>query len=257
MRVLHYIPRNILVGCDQAGERLVDHKSIHMSSQVVPSVGQLHLSWSSSCLVWMDGQAINVVCGNLSKNTCDHVCNQRHWSFALHLGHGNLPCTYHPMKSENANRSCIECLYQTCILKIFLLAASYVCIPFTQAYFKSSISGCRYTFVFFLGYLSRGIISDRNMCMLCIRTSGVVEGKTNTCQQLYIFETKPNGLNPSSQMETRPFLATFAFSGCNRSKFCHARAQDGCVNIGLPWSSLSRLIPYLCHTICSVVSSFK
>lgn len=44
MRVLHYIPRNILVGCDQAGERLVDHKSIHMSSQVVPSVGQLHLS---------------------------------------------------------------------------------------------------------------------------------------------------------------------------------------------------------------------
>ena len=142
--------------------------------------------------------------------------------------------------------------------EVFLLTVLYVCIPFTQASFKSSISGCMYTFIFFPGYLGPGTINDRNMCLRCIRTpGGRLSGTTNTGQQLYVFDTIPNGLNPSSPMAIRTCFSSSAFWWCIQSKLFHAWPQDACTIVGLPWSSLSGLFPYLCHVIVLVVSSVK
>ena len=179
-RVVHYIPGNTLDGWDRAGEHLIHHESVGAECSTTSPFMKFILSslngWSGrKCCLWKSKQEYLRPC-----------CSQRHLRLALHLGHGNLPCTDHPMKSEYAGKSWSEYWYQTCIVKFFLLAASYVRIPFTQASFNSSTSGCMYTLIFFPGYLGPGIINDRNMCLRCIMALGGGWGEQQTRANNYM-----------------------------------------------------------------------
>src|ERR1041385_6050370 len=104
-----------------------------------------------------------------------------------------------PEKSAYAGRSCSEYWYHTGIVKVFLLAASYVLNPSSQACCNSSLSCCMYTSIFFPGYLGPGIINVRKMFFLFIISEGWgrLSGMTNTDQQLYDAAIRPKGLNPS------------------------------------------------------------
>src|SRR5215216_2876084 len=78
-------------------------------------------------------------------------CSQRNSRDPLHVGHENLPCTHQSTNSAYVGKSCVEYMYQTCIMKFRLLKASYVLNPLSQASCNSSFSGCMYTFIFFPG----------------------------------------------------------------------------------------------------------
>src|SRR4051812_39690809 len=133
-----------------------------------------------------------------------------------------------PEKSAYAGRSCIEYWYHTRIVKVFLLAASYVLNPSSQACSNSSLSGCMYTSIFFPEYLGPGIINVRKMLFLfIISDGGRLSGMTNTGQQLYGAAIRPKGLNPSVPTAIRQCLGSLDFSECFSSKCFHAEPSDG------------------------------
>src|ERR1041385_1278305 len=133
-----------------------------------------------------------------------------------------------PEKIAYAGRSCIEYWYDTCLMKVFLLAASYVFNPSSQACCNSSLSGCMYTSIFFPGYLGPRIINVRKMFFLfIISEGGRLRGMTNTGQQLYEAAIRPKGLNPSVPTVIRQCLGSLAFSKCFSSKCFHAEPSDG------------------------------
>jgi hypothetical protein len=88
---------------------------------------------------------------------------------------------------------------------------------------KLSISGSRYTLMFFLGYFGPGIIIDTNMFLDPMMTpGGRFRGITNMGQQLYVVDDMPYGLNPSVDIATAMLLGLLAFKGYILTKFCHA-----------------------------------
>src|SRR4051812_24088510 len=113
-------------------------------------------------------------------------------------------------------------------MKVFLLAASYVLNPSSQACCNSSLSGCMYTCILFPGYLGPVIISVRKMFFLFIvPEGGRLSGMTNTGQQLYEAAIRPKGLKPYVPTAIRQCLGSLAFSQCFSSKCFHAEPSDG------------------------------
>ena len=91
--VPYYTPWNTLEALDLARERLTDLGSVGLSTQVVQSVWQLYLWWSSSCLSWTYGEDVETVYASRSNYTCalpsanetqELPCMWGTWTFHAH-----------------------------------------------------------------------------------------------------------------------------------------------------------------------------
>jgi hypothetical protein len=144
----------------------IDHKTIYllMKFSIVIITGERSITMTpfvkflmSSLNAWLGGRN----CRYLSNDQyLPPFFNQMNLKPSLQTRHENLPWTHQAENSTYVGKSCTEYWYQTCILKFFFVARSYVHTYSSQAQTNSSITSSMYTPILFPG--SPGLINDKN-----------------------------------------------------------------------------------------------
>ena len=81
----------------------------------------------------------------------------------IQYGQPNLPLVPHPDNIPYAGKSFIVHIKHARITKFSLVEMSYVKTPSFLNSCKSSMSGCKYTSIFLVGFVEPGIRQVRNM----------------------------------------------------------------------------------------------